>query len=84
MQFRTYEMSNFAEKSRPFELPYFECVGRDPTMEEMKLCVCIQKRRPTIQKHWIGDKVCNSCFSCVIFLNQDFLLCISSESIIFH
>ncbi|EJW83205.1 TKL/STKR/TYPE1 protein kinase [Wuchereria bancrofti] len=45
------------EESRPFELPYFDCVGRDPTMEEMKLCVCIQKRRPTVQEHWIGDKV---------------------------
>nr|CDQ00093.1 BMA-DAF-1, isoform c [Brugia malayi] len=45
------------EESRSFELPYFDCVGRDPTMEEMKLCVCIQKRRPTVQEHWIDDKV---------------------------
>ncbi|VDK71075.1 unnamed protein product [Litomosoides sigmodontis] len=45
------------EKTRPFELPYFDCVGRDPTMDEMKLCVCVQKRRPTIQEHWIGDKI---------------------------
>ncbi|VDO42710.1 unnamed protein product [Brugia timori] len=45
------------EESRSFELPYFDCIGRDPTMEEMKLCVCIQKRRPTVQEHWIDDKV---------------------------
>ncbi|KAM3723607.1 Activin receptor type-1C [Dirofilaria immitis] len=45
------------EKVRPFELPYFDCVGRDPTMEEMKLCVCVQKRRPIVQEHWVNDRV---------------------------
>lgn len=45
------------ESVQPFELPYFDCVGRDPTIEEMIQCVCIRKRRPIIQECWLSDKV---------------------------
>ncbi|VDN02697.1 unnamed protein product [Thelazia callipaeda] len=44
-------------KIKSFELPYSDCISRDPSMEEMRLCVCEQKRRPTIQEWWLTDMV---------------------------
>ncbi|VDN25755.1 unnamed protein product [Gongylonema pulchrum] len=46
-----------SEPVNPFELPYFDRVSRDPSVEEMKQCVCTRKLRPTIPEFWRTDQV---------------------------
>jgi len=35
-----------------YQLPYFEVVAPDPTIEEMKMAVCEKKMRPSIPNRW--------------------------------
>uniref|UniRef100_A0A915KCD7 receptor protein serine/threonine kinase n=1 Tax=Romanomermis culicivorax TaxID=13658 RepID=A0A915KCD7_ROMCU len=36
----------------PFEVAYYEYVPADPSLESMKQCVCVEKRRPSIPNSW--------------------------------
>ncbi|KHN74717.1 TGF-beta receptor type-1 [Toxocara canis] len=40
-----------------YEPPYAEWVTRDPSIEEMRECVCVHKHRPTVRGSWKSDKV---------------------------
>uniref|UniRef100_A0A0N4UMY7 receptor protein serine/threonine kinase n=1 Tax=Dracunculus medinensis TaxID=318479 RepID=A0A0N4UMY7_DRAME len=42
-----------------FQLPYWDCVGRDPSIEEMRYWVCEKKHRPKILDFWRVDKMLN-------------------------
>uniref|UniRef100_A0A0M3I7U8 receptor protein serine/threonine kinase n=2 Tax=Ascaris TaxID=6251 RepID=A0A0M3I7U8_ASCLU len=42
---------------QPYEPPYSKWVTRDPSIEEMRECVCVQKHRPTLRDSWKSDKV---------------------------
>merc|ERR1719270_2623056 len=35
-----------------YQLPYFEVIAPDPTIEEMKMAVCEKKMRPSIPNRW--------------------------------
>ena len=39
------------------ELPYYEYVGQDPGIEDMRKVVCIEKLRPCIPLSWEKDEV---------------------------
>ncbi|KAL5286996.1 ACVR1C family protein [Megaselia abdita] len=43
-----------------YQLPYYDCVQPDPTIEEMKRVVCIDKLRPSIPNRWIASDVLHS------------------------
>ena len=38
-----------------FRLPYSEYVAPDPSLEEMRKIVCIEKLRPEIPEAWLND-----------------------------
>jgi hypothetical protein len=43
--------------SEDFQLPYFDFVGQDPTLEEMKAVVCDKQIRPTCPNRWQSSEV---------------------------
>jgi TGF-beta receptor type-2 len=55
---RRMEYSLVAWGALPYEPPYFEFVPRDPTIEEMRQCVCVEGHRPTIPDDWKNSGVC--------------------------
>ena len=42
-----------------YEVPYYDAVGNDPSFEEMRKVVCIERRRPAIPNRWSNDEVCH-------------------------
>lgn len=40
-----------------YEVPYYDAVGNDPSFEEMRKVVCIERRRPAIPNRWSNDEV---------------------------
>ncbi|XP_046859869.1 TGF-beta receptor type-1-like [Xenia sp. Carnegie-2017] len=46
--------------SEDYQLPYFEKVQADPSIEEMKETVCVEKFRPTISKTWDTNEIMKS------------------------
>ena len=41
-----------------YQLPYYDKVPCDPSIEEMRKVVCVEKYRPTIPNRWVQDEVC--------------------------
>ncbi|KAL3876036.1 hypothetical protein ACJMK2_033923 [Sinanodonta woodiana] len=39
-----------------YQVPFYDCVGHDPSFEEMCQVVCIQKCRPQISNRWNNDE----------------------------
>lgn len=39
------------------QAPYYDCVGTDPSFDEMKKIVCEDGRRPVLAARWSGDQV---------------------------
>jgi serine/threonine protein kinase len=39
------------------QVPYFEFVDREPTVDEMRKCVCIERNRPTSLPEWEDNKI---------------------------
>ena len=44
-------------KVEEYELPYFDLVPSDPSPEEMKKVVCIERCRPDIPNRWQSNEV---------------------------
>lgn len=40
-----------------YQLPYYDLVQPDPTLEEMKRVVCTEQRRPSVSNRWHNDHV---------------------------
>jgi len=40
-----------------YQLPYYDMVPADPTHEEMRRVVAIERRRPDIANRWQGNEV---------------------------
>jgi hypothetical protein len=38
-----------------FKLPYSDVVGLDPSIDEMRKVVCVEKLRPNLPNHWSSD-----------------------------
>jgi hypothetical protein len=43
--------------SEDFQLPYFDFVGQDPSIEEMKNVVCDKQIRPSCPNRWQSSEV---------------------------
>lgn len=39
------------------QCPYYDCVQPDPSFDEMRKVVCIEKMRPDIPNRWLNDQV---------------------------
>lgn len=37
--------------------PFYDCVGSDPSFEEMRKVVCLDQRRPIMSDRWFTDPV---------------------------
>ena len=44
-----------------YQPPFFDCLHQDPSFEDVRYVVSIQKRRPDIPNRWIKDPVCCLC-----------------------
>ena len=40
-----------------YQVPYYDCVGNDPSFDEMRRVVCVDRRRPEIPNRWNSDEV---------------------------
>ena len=49
-------------KVEEYELPYFDLVPSDPSPEEMKKVVCIERCRPDIPNRWQSNEVSGQFF----------------------
>ncbi len=48
-------LSGMPPMDSEFKLPYSDVVGLDPSLDEMRKVVCIEKLRPNIPNHWTSD-----------------------------
>lgn len=44
-----------------YQLPYYDMVPSDPSLEEMRKVVCDQKLRPSVPNQWQSFEVFNTC-----------------------
>lgn len=42
-----------------YQPPFYDCVGSDPSFEEMRKIVCIDQQRPVLPNRWASDSVLN-------------------------
>ena len=40
-----------------YQVPFYDCVGNDPSFDEMRRVVCIERRRPEIPNRWNNSEV---------------------------
>lgn len=53
-----------------YQLPYYESVPSDPTIDEMRKVVCLEMRRPSIPQRWNAYPVI-SIFYSYIFISMN-------------
>ena len=41
-----------------YQLPFYDMVPSDPTIEEMRKVVCVDQQRPSIANRWQSVEVC--------------------------
>lgn len=47
----------FSGQQLDYQLPYYDCVPDDPSIEEMRVIVCDVKRRPLAEDTWYKYEV---------------------------
>ena len=62
----SYAYISIGNPGEEYQLPYYEKVQSDPSIEEMKEAVCVEKYRPTIPKTWSQNDV--SCADMIIIV----------------
>jgi hypothetical protein len=55
MLFITFNI--FTGQAEEYQLPYFDLVTPDPSFEEVKRVVAVEKKRPSFPNRWIQSKV---------------------------
>lgn len=45
-----------------YQLPYYDLVPSDPSIEEMRKVVCDQKLRPNVPNWWQSYEVCHTIY----------------------
>lgn len=53
---RRTSSNSITEEYKP---PFYDCVGSDPSFDEMRAVVCVERRRPVILNRWLSDQVIN-------------------------
>ncbi|KAJ6643288.1 TGF-beta receptor type-1 [Pseudolycoriella hygida] len=51
---------NVNKKVDEYQLPYYDVVQPDPTIEEMRKVICVDQQRPIIPNRWESSEVLNS------------------------
>jgi len=46
-----------------YQLPFYDMVQSDPTIEEMRKVVCLDRQRPSIPNRWQSNEVCHLSFT---------------------
>ena len=46
-----------------YQLPFYDMVQSDPTIEEMRKVVCLDRQRPSIPNRWQSNEVCRLSFT---------------------
>lgn len=73
------------------QLPYYDAVPMDPSFDDMKKAVVIDKRRPVLPNQWSQSEV-SSCSLCtcvslgitrVVFLEMMEIHCVYSRSLLY-
>lgn len=44
-------------RAEEYQLPYYQYVSHDPSMDDMRKVVCIDELRPSIASWWKSDEV---------------------------
>lgn len=44
-------------RAEDYQLPYYQYVSHDPSMEDMRKVVCVENMRPPILSWWKNDEV---------------------------
>lgn len=52
-----YILSLLGEMTSDYVPPFHTCVPADPSIEEMKKVVVLQKKHPVISESWLSDDV---------------------------
>ena len=40
-----------------YQVPFYDSVGNDPSFDEMRRVVCVERRRPELPNRWNNDEV---------------------------
>lgn len=62
-----------------YQLPFYDLVPSDPTIEEMRKVVCTDRQRPSIPNRWQSIDVCG--FHSFHFIFYSFLFCTNVDFI---
>ena len=52
------------DRAEEYQLPYYQYVSHDPSMEDMKKVVCTDNVRPPIESWWESEEVIQCCVAC--------------------
>lgn len=63
-----------------YQPPFYDCIGPDPSFEEMRKIVCLDQRRPIMSDRWFTDPV--SFVSSFSFQRTNRLIHISSRPLL--
>lgn len=67
---------NIRGRYEDYQLPFYDLVPSDPTIEEMRKVVCVERQRPQIPCRWLTCSVSifQLCFYVGIYLEYLFIL----------
>jgi hypothetical protein len=51
-------------------VPFYDAVGNDPSFDEMRRVVCVDRRRPEVPNRWNENEVVTSCFYFLIHVSS--------------
>ena len=54
---RVYVLFGAGNRAEEYQLPYYQYVTHDPSLEDMRKVVCTDKLRPTLSLWWNDDEV---------------------------
>ena len=58
-----------------YQLPYYDLVPSDPSVEDMRVIVCDRKRRPSFSDKWHQSQVLYMLPICATFTSHSFQVC---------
>ncbi|VDD91953.1 unnamed protein product [Enterobius vermicularis] len=79
---RRCEIDGFLDHISSYELPYFDCLSREPTLEDMKRVLLVERRRPVPCQYWKKNFVSLECFSNILEVLILFIVFASAYSFI--
>ena len=53
-----------------YQLPYYDKVPSDPSIEEMRKVICVERYRPPVPNRWAQNEVCYKVLSTVYYISM--------------